>query len=62
MSFRPKTIPATVNITRVRNGFVVMAADHARVQGTSIEDAYVFSTLEATLDFLVEKDFEVTDE
>lgn len=51
----------SVLITRTRNGFIMSEQDLAR-QGLVANSPYVFNDLRDLYDFLIENDFEVTDE
>lgn len=54
---------ARIEITRVRNGFELTApVDHCRNPGGLYETPYVFETLENLYHFLIENDWECTDE
>lgn len=53
----------SINIIRCRNGFMLRADnDVARQCYTSIDETYVFSTLKDLYDYLVDVDFELTEE
>lgn len=55
--------PDTIVVTRVRNGFVLNTQPNfARGEAFAITDLYVFPTLDDVRGFLVDHDFEITDE
>lgn len=49
-----------VTIHRVRNGFELLDPNISK--GGMVHDPYVFNTLDALVQFLVENDFDVTEE
>lgn len=58
--FDKKNPPSTVTIHRVRNGFELTATNG--MQDGRYHDPYVFENLAQLYDFLIENDFEVTEE